>query len=120
MNQFKITGKFLGHSLIKEIGEKKTKVRNFWLDITTDANYPNTPQFDLIGDKCVLTDNIKAGDQIVLSFNINGRKWEKEGKKGVNINLGVYKIEKMVLESTAFVPQTNGTNNEQIVDDLPF
>lgn len=119
MNILKVTGKYLGHSAIEVVGKNGTKVRKMWIDCTTNPEYPNTPQFELIGDKVALTENLKVNDNLVLSFNLNGRKWEKDGKKGVANSMNVYKIETMTIESAATVnlPVTAASDTGE---DLPW
>lgn len=74
MNILKVTGKFLGHSTVETVGKNNIKVRKIWIDMTTNPEYKNTPQFEMVGDKVVLSEDLKKGDNIVLSFNLSGRK----------------------------------------------
>lgn len=122
MNILKVTGKFLGHSAVETVGKNNTKVRKIWIDMTTNPEYKNTPQFEMVGDKVVLSEGLKKDDNIVLSFNLSGRKWEKEdGRKGVSNSLNVYKIEKMTTESVATANLPVATPDAQAAgDDLPF
>jgi hypothetical protein len=120
MNTYKIQGKFLGKSPIKTVEGKSTRYRSFWLDCTDNPEFPNTPEFNLLNDKCDLVENIKPGDYMNVQFNINGRKWEKTDdngfvKKGVNTTLSVWKLE--LIQYTAPTPVSTG---ETSGDDLPF
>lgn len=94
-----ITGIFLGGGAIRQISDT-FKVRAFWVDISDRPDYPNTPEFQLANDKVVLIDNLKKGDVIEVSFSVRGRKWEKDGRSGVNTNLDAYKIMKVQKQST--------------------
>lgn len=40
----------------------------------------NTPKFTFMGDKCQRLDSIKVGDIVTVSFDIAGRKYEKDGR----------------------------------------
>lgn len=40
----------------------------------------NTPKFTFIGDKCQRLDSIKVGDIVTISFDIAGRKYDKDGR----------------------------------------
>lgn len=40
----------------------------------------NTPKFTFMGDRCQRLDGIKAGDVVTVSFDITGRKYEKDGR----------------------------------------
>ena len=43
--------------------------------ITTDEQYPQMIQIELIKDKCTLIDNFNVGDSITVSINLGGREW---------------------------------------------
>lgn len=98
-DQLQITGKYLGAKATEIVGNKGYTVRKFYVDITTNPDWPNTPEFKLKGDKVNLVDNLKKGDTVTVKFNLNGRKWEKDGRSGVIVDLEAWKIE--VLKSTS-------------------
>lgn len=86
-------------------------VRRFWMDITDNVDYPNTPEFNLKKDKVNLVDNLKKGDMIKVAFQLDGRKYDKTaegGKKGVITNLVVWKIEVVRTQSAATIGNTAG------------
>ncbi|QIP16788.1 DUF3127 domain-containing protein [Spirosoma aureum] len=105
-NQLAITGKFLGAGTTKQIGQNNRNVRSFWLDITDNPAYPNTPEFQLFGDKVNLVDNLKKGQTIEVKFNINGRKYQRKdtGKDAVMTNLDAWQINVLQMQSAASVP----------------
>ena len=77
-------------------------------------------KFQFTQDKCDLLDAYNVGDEVKISFNIRGNKWEKNDKTSYFNNLDAWRIEKV---SEPSYPQT--TPNPQIgddkkVDDLPF
>jgi hypothetical protein len=112
-----LSGKFLGKR-VKEVGEKKTKICNFWLDITDNPQFPNTPEFQIMGEKISLLDNIVANDNIQIRFNLRGTKIQNsEGKSYIINNLNVYSIAKISIEVKK-VEATTGTDLDS--DDLPF
>lgn len=106
-NQLTIAGTFLGANETKFVGKDGTfAVRPFWIDITDNAQYPNTPEFQLKGDKVNLVDNLRKGQTIEVSFNIDGRKYDKTnegGKKGVITNLVAWRIKVISMQSAATV-----------------
>ncbi|QHV97880.1 DUF3127 domain-containing protein [Spirosoma endbachense] len=104
-NQLAITGKFLGAGNIKQIGQNNRNVRSFWLDITDNPAYPNTPEFQLFGDKVNLVDNLKKGQTIEVKFNINGRKYQRKdtGKEAIMTNLDAWQINVLQMQSAASV-----------------
>lgn len=101
-----VTGKFLGAAATETVGQNSFLVRKFYLDITTNPEWPNTPEFQLKGDKVNLVDNLQKGQIIQVKFNIDGRKYENahSGKKGVITNLSAWKIEVVQMQSAAAVP----------------
>lgn len=85
--------------------------------------YVNYIRFQLINDNCDLIDNIKVGESVEVSFDVKGRKWEKEGelvKYFINCDAWDVKstqTEKAPTPSTSTpIPESDGTGG----DDLPF
>ena len=80
-------------------------------------------KFQLTQDRCNLLDDINLNDQVKVSFNIRGRRWEKDGKVNYFTNLEAWRIEKSAGESQGeFVDRPNETVaiDEEPNDDLPF
>ncbi|MBD2700112.1 DUF3127 domain-containing protein [Spirosoma sp. BT702] len=91
-----ITGTFLGAMATETVGQNNFLVRKFYLDVTTNPEWPSTPEFKLKGDKVNLVDNLQKGQTIEVSFNIDGRKYDntdKGGRKGVITELIAWKIQ---------------------------
>lgn len=111
-----VTGLYLGHSSVRQATENFT-VRNFWLDISDNPEYPNTPEFQLINDKVNLTEQLTKGERVEVYFRVRGKKWAKDGKSGVNTNLDCYQIQKVTKQAvvSATSPATSGNDEE-----LPF
>lgn len=101
-----ITGKYLGAMKTEFVGQNSLAVRKFYLDITTNPDYPNTPEFQLRGDKVNLVDNLTKGQEIQVSFNLNGRKYKSQstGKEGVITNIDAWKIDVINRQSAAVAP----------------
>ncbi len=83
--------------------------------------FTDTIKFQLVQDKCQLLDKFKVGDEIKVSFNIKGSRWEKEGRVSYFNNLDAWRIEKVSEESpiediTTFSAETEAP----YTDDLPF
>lgn len=97
-----LTGKFLGAKPTQFVGQNNYAIRVFYLDITDNPEYPNTPEFQLKGDKVNLVDNLQRGQTITVKFNIDGRKYtNRENKAGVITNLNVWKIDVVTTQSAA-------------------
>ncbi len=61
-----ITAKFRKRSMILE---------------TTEDRFPQTFEVEFTQDRCALLDKWSAGQQVLVSINLKGRKWD--GPKGV-------------------------------------
>lgn len=105
-DQLVVTGKFLGATPTEAVGEKGFLVRKFYVDMTTNPEWPNTPEFKLKGDKVNLVDNLTKGQTIQVKFNLDGRKFENKttGKKGVITELAAWKIDVVQMQSAAVAP----------------
>lgn len=123
MNEVKLRGKFLGASPIKEVGSNATKIRQFWIDVSENPEYPNTPELQLINDKCTLVDNLVAGNEIEVLARLKGKKTEmKDGTERIFVNIDAWRISKIERTSAAFIhPLSSGTaSTEGPKDNLPF
>lgn len=84
--------------------------------IETKGEYPQTPKFQAVQDKCDVLDNFKVGDDISISFNLRGNAWEADGGETKYFNnLDAWKITSLGSQST---PESPSTEEED--DDLPF
>lgn len=106
MADLSVTGKFLGASKVETVGQNGFLVRKFYVDLTTNPEYPNTPEFQLTGDKVNLVDNLQKNQMVQVKFNIDGRKFKNQqtGKEGVITNLRAWKIDVINMQSAAVAP----------------
>lgn len=56
---------------IKESFQK----REFVLEIVTNPKYPELVKFEMVQDKCMLLDGFKVGQEVLVDFDLRGRKW---------------------------------------------
>ncbi len=105
-NNLTVTGKFLGANPTQFVGQNNYAIRSFFVDLTENPEYPNTPEFQLSGDRVNLVDNLQKGQQIEVSFNLDGRKYtsKQTGKQGVATNLRAWKINVVMTQSAATAP----------------
>ena len=100
-----------------QVLSEKFKKREFVIESSeTGGNgqvFTQNVKFQLMQDKCSILDQYNVGDEVSVAFNVNGRKWEKEGKVSYFNSLDAWKITK--LEGSAPAPATTTAN-----DDLPF
>lgn len=104
MNEVKLRGKYLGASEIKEVGANAMKIRQFWIDVSINPEYPNTPELQLINDKCTLVDNLSPGNEIEVLAKIHTKKVKLlDGTERVFQKIETWKISKIERTSAAFV-----------------
>jgi len=91
--------------------------QKFYMDIDMDSEYPSVAEFQVNNNKIDLS-QFKAGQEMTVSFNISGRKVEKDDKSWFFQNLTAWKID---TEQASAAPVQQA---EQIPppdkDDLPF
>ena len=73
----------------------KGKVKVVGSTVATNM-YPQDIQFQLTQDKCNLIDSLVIGDEVEVSFNLNGREWvNPKGESKFFNTLDVWKISKI-------------------------
>ena len=65
-------------------------------------------KFQLTQDRCNLIDAFNINDQVKISFNIRGNRWERDEKVNYFTNLAAWRIE------------NESVQNEPTIDDTPF
>lgn len=98
--------------------------REFVVEMGGNPNYPETVLFQLVQDKCDILDNFKVNDEIVVSFDLRGRKWKSpKGEIKYFNTLQAWKLNK---KSNAAAggppdfPEAPFDNEPPMDDDLPF
>ena len=122
---YELTGKMLEIFPTQEVSASFKK-REFVVEkseSTGDRVFTDTIKFQLIQDRCSLLDAYQLGDEVKVTFNIKGSKWEKEGRTSYFVNLDVWRMEKV--SGTTNQPVANNTYVEpaplpEAEDDLPF
>ena len=95
---------------------EKFGAQNFYVEIDKNSEYPGLGEFQVNNKKIDLA-QFSKGDEIEICFNIKGRKWEKDGRKGFVQNLEAWKIETLTKSES---PKPNEQPEEDGDDDLPF
>lgn len=98
-----ITGKILRISPTVQIpskdGSKTFPKREVVLDATRydqytgERGYDNFPAFEFGGEKCAELDSYQQGQVVTISFDLQGRRWEKDGEVKYITTVRGYKIE---------------------------
>lgn len=91
---FEITGSI---HLIEPLADVSAsfKKREFVLEVMNERNneWNDFVKFQVTQDRCALLDSFKVGQKAKVSFNVRGRKWEKDGKVSYFTNLEAWRIE---------------------------
>ena len=108
------------------------KTREFAVEKTEDIGgriITNYVKFQSVQDKTAIIDKVNIGDEIKVSFNIKGSRWEKEGKVNYITNLDAWRIEQVlqpgadkgVTDTEYMEPlDTFSSTSPDAIDDLPF
>ena len=116
---FELTGKLIVINPTQEI-TATFKKREFVIETSETAGngqtYTDYIKFQITQNKCDLLDAFVVGQDVKVSFNIKGNKFEKEGNTNYFTNLNCWKIEGTNQAPEQSTPVQNENNN----DDLPF
>jgi hypothetical protein len=91
---YSIKGKLFSKSAVLQVNDRFKKLE-FVLEVQEqngDTIYTNYIKFQLAQNKCDLINNFSIGQEVELSFNIKGNKYEKAGVTNVINTLDVWKI----------------------------
>ena len=135
---FEINGRLAEKFETQKVSDRFQK-REFVLEVkstgATGYEFVDFIKFQATQDKCTLLDQVSIDDNVKVSFNLRGRKWEKEGQVSYFTNLEAWRIEKLSNESggepTSETPIVNNESidtpipsnppeNDSGFDDLPF
>lgn len=127
MSTLQVTGKLIEKGATMQVSERFKK-REFTLDITEEVNgqsYPNFAKMQAVQNRCEILDKFNEGDEVTVSFNIRGNRWEKDGKVNYIVSLDAWRIEKaqshQAAPSQPQHPQPSNTSSQDAVDSaLPF
>ncbi len=137
-----VTGKLLLKYDTQQVSEKFKK-REFVLELAEEINgttYTNYAKMQLVQNKCEILDRYNVGDNVKVTFNIKGNKWERDGKVNYITSLDAWRIEYANAAPAAPAPQPQPqpsynnpapnyannyssqpmSNSNDAVDDLPF
>lgn len=122
---FELTGKLVEKFDTEKITESFRK-REFVVEKVETvgaSEFTDLVKFQLTQDRCDLLDGFNSGESIKISFNIRGRKWEKNGKVSYFTNLEAWKIEKVSSDAGPDIPPPPPDDlliADEGSDDLPF
>ncbi len=110
---------------LQRVSERFSK-REFVLETRDNPRYPQLILFQATGDKIQELDNVRAGDELEVEFELRGREWTSpKGEVKYFTTLDVYKIHRSRQGRADDRPREpnhgrpaggNGTSD----DDIPF
>lgn len=90
MNKFELTGNIIEIFPAQTFG-KGFRKREFVVEV--GDKYPQKIIFQLVQEKCNIIDAHSVGDEVIVSFNVNGRDWtDKMGTVKYFNSLEAWKI----------------------------
>ena len=134
---FEINGRLAEKFETQKVSDRFQK-REFVLEIKSNSatgyEFVDFIKFQSTQDKCALLDQVNIDDTVKVSFNLRGRKWEKDGQVSYFTNLEAWRIEKLSNETSEPTSETpivnsksgdapfpsNPPENDSGFDDLPF
>ena len=120
MANYELSGKLFEKFPTVAVSDKYSK-REFVVE-TEENNYKQQVKLQLSKDRCSVLDRFNIGDEVKAVFNINGRRWEKDGKVSYFNSLDAWKIESVGAANTSQPPANEPVDDrsETPDDDLPF
>lgn len=111
---FEISGRLAEKYETQKVSDRFQK-REFVVELKSSGSsgyeFVDFIKFQSTQDKCQLLDQFNIDDSVKVSFNLRGRKWERDGQVSYFTNLEAWRIES--LESQ---PAQDGFSNQ----DAPF
>jgi hypothetical protein len=127
---FEISGRLAERFETQKVSDRFQK-REFVLEIKSTGNsgfeFVDLIKFQATQDKCSLLDQFRIDEEVKVSFNLRGRKWERDGQVSYFTNLEAWKIEKVQSapgQDSLSIPDapfpTQPPEDDSGIDDLPF
>lgn len=123
---FELTAKIIEIAPTQIITEKFKK-REFITEFSDNPSnaYVQYLKFQFTGDRCSLLDSYSIGQVVNISFNLKGRRYEKDGKVSYFMDLEAWKMNPISGGSAvnSSLPETESYNRLEAEEDnggLPF
>jgi hypothetical protein len=113
---FEITGRIIDILPVNQVSDKFRK-REFVIERKETggpAVFIDYIKFQLVQDKCDLINESFLNEEVKVSFNIKGNRWEREGKVNYFTNLDAWKIEKASSQN-----RDQDTSSRKTLEDIP-
>ena len=120
---FEISGLLAEKYETQQVNERFKK-REFVLEIKSTGNtgyeFVDFIKFQATQDKCSMLDSFNVDDQVKVSFNLRGRKWERDGQVTYFTNLEAWRIEAVQSEQSADPSGGSSPLSDFSTQDAPF
>ena len=124
---FEITGRIVEIMPVNQVSDKFRK-REFVIEKKEtggSAVFIDYIKFQLVQDKCDIINESFLNEEVKISFNLKGNRWERDGRVNYFTNLDAWKIEKASGPARNEMPASNQKLEDsppEIDDlsDLPF
>jgi len=96
--------------------------RDLIVEYAENPQYPQFIKFEVTQKRCEYLDSLHPGDSVEVTFDVKGRKYEKNGETRYFNSLQAWRISKsdaLPSTNTAASPQLHG-NTPAGTDDIPF
>ena len=119
---FEINGRLAEKFETQKVSDRFQK-REFVLEIKSTGNtgyeFVDFIKFQATQDRCSLLDQFNVDDTVKVSFNLRGRKWEKDGQVSYFTNLEAWRVEKVQEQNST--PESSTPSSDSLPDqDTPF
>lgn len=124
---FEIVGKIVDILPVNQVSDKFRK-REFVIEKKESGGgsvFIDYVKFQLVQDKCELINESFLHQEVKVSFNLKGNRWERDGKVNYFTNLDAWKIERISgadndTASGTFDPLDELPPENEELSDLPF
>lgn len=123
---FDITGKIIDIAPVNQVSDKFKK-REFVIEKKESGNsglFIDYIKFQLLQDRCDLINESFMNEEVKVTFNIKGNRWERDGKVNYFTNLDAWKVERVSgtepQKDHTPPPESDIPDDVSELDDLPF
>jgi hypothetical protein len=113
---FEVTGKIIDILPVNQVSDKFRK-REFVIEKKESggsAVFVDYIKFQLVQDKCDLINESFLNEEVKISFNLKGNRWERDGRVNYFTNLDAWKIEKVASQGSE-----KNSGPDKVLEDLP-
>ena len=110
---------------IKKIAETiqisdRFRKREFVVEYSSNPDYPQSLQFEMVQDRCELLDSFQEGQQVEIFFDLRGREWTNpQGQVKYFNTLQAWKLVTEQSSISPSPPKPPQSGSEQIPQEQP-